>query len=148
MSLNEKIALDLKDAMVSKDAAKLSTIRLLKSALKYSAIEKKKDALTDAEIQQVIQKQIKQRRESIEQFASGGRTEMAAQEEAEVRVLESYLPKQMSDPDLKKLIEDEVKAGGASSKKDFGRIMKLISEKLSGQADGKRVSEILGKILQ
>ncbi len=147
MSLQEKINHDLKEAMVSKDAVKLSTIRFLKSALKYVAIEKKKDVLTDPEIQQVIQKQIKQRRESIEQFAGAGRAELAGKEEAEVRVLESYLPKQMPDAELQKFIETQTKAAGASSKKDFGRMMKLLSEKLAGQADAKRVSEILGKIL-
>lgn len=148
MSLQEKISNDLKEAMVSKDAAKLSTIRLLKSALKYTAIEKKTDSLSDLEIQQVIQKQIKQRRESIEQFTQGGRTELSAKEEAEVRVLESYLPKQMPDAELQKFVEAETKAAGAVSKKDFGRMMKLLSEKLAGQADGKRISDFLGKILQ
>jgi hypothetical protein len=148
MSLQEKLDKDLKEAMISKDAPKLSTIRLLKSALKYTAIEKKTDSLTDAEIQQVIQKQIKQRRESIEQFTRGGRAELAGKEEAEVRVLESYLPKQMPDVELQKFVEAEAKAAGAVSKKDFGRMMKLLSEKLAGQADAKRVSEFLGKILQ
>ena len=133
---------------MAKDAAKLSTIRLLKSALKYAAIEKKTDSLSDAEIQQVVQKQIKQRRESIEQFTKGGRPELAGREEAEVRVLESYLPKQMPDAELQKFVEDQAKAAGAASTKDFGRMMKLLSEKLSGQAEAKRVSEILGKLLQ
>ena len=148
MSLQEKLDQDLKAAMVAKDVDRLSTIRFLKSALKYSAIEKKKDSLTDPEIQQVIQKQIKQRRESIEQFKTAGRAELANKELAEVLVLESYLPIQMPDSELQKFIEAEIKAAQAVSKKDFGRMMKLVSEKLSGQADSKRISEILGKILQ
>ena len=148
MSIREKLDQDLKEAMIAKDAVRLSTIRFLKSALKYSAIEKKKDFLVDAEVQQVIQKQIKQRRESIEQFAGAGRAELAANEAAEVRVLEAYLPKQMPEGELQKFIEAEIKTAQASSKKDFGRMMKLLSEKLSGQADSKRDSEILGKILQ
>ena len=147
MSLYAKLDQDLKEAMVAKDAVRLSTIRFLKSALKYSAIEKKKDTLGDAEIQQVIQKQIKQRRESIEQFAANGRAELAQKEEAEVRILENYLPKQLSDAELQKIIETETRSAQAVSKKDFGRMMKLLSEKLAGQADSKRVSEILGKIL-
>ena len=147
MSLQEKLDADLKNAMVAKDAARLSTIRFLKSALKYSAIEKKKALLTEAEVQQVIQKQIKQRRESVEQFNSGGRAELAAKEAAEIQVLESYLPKQLPDNELQKFIESETKAAGVSSKKDFGRMMKLLSEKLAGQADSKRISEILAKML-
>lgn len=133
--------------MSARDADKLSVLRFLKSALKYGAIEKKVDELTDAEVQQVIQKQIKQRRESIDQFAKGGRPELAAQETKEAAILEMYLPKQLSDSELKALVVDEVKAAGAVSKKDFGRMMKLLNEKLKGQADAKRVSEALGKLL-
>lgn len=147
MPLNEKIDQDLKQAMVSKDTVKLSTLRMLKSALKYAAIEKKKPALDDAEAQQVIQKQIKQRRESIEQFAANARPELADNERKEVAVLESYLPAQMGDAELGRVVAEEVKKAGATSKKDFGRMMKLLSENLKGRADAKRVSEALGKLL-
>jgi uncharacterized protein YqeY len=148
MSLAQKIDQDLKAAMIAKDETKLSTLRFLKSALKYSAIEKKVDALSDADAQQVIQKQIKQRKESIDQFEKNGRPELAEKEIAENKVLEGYLPKQMGDAELAAFVEAEVKAQGASSKKDFGRMMKHCSEKLQGQADSKRISEALGKFLQ
>lgn len=148
MSLSERIDQDLKAAMVAKDEAKLSTIRFLKSAVKYAAIEKKAPGLNDAEIVQVIQKQIKQRRESIEQFSKGDRRELAEKEKKEVEILESYLPKQLTDPELEAQVRTCVKESGAASKKDFGRVMKILTEKLAGQAEPKRISELVGRILQ
>ena len=147
MSLIQRIDSDIKEAMISKNSQKLEVLRFLKSAMKYVAIEKKIDVLSESDAQSVIQKQIKQRRESIDQFAKGGRLDLADKEKGEVAVLESYLPKQISDTDLQKFVQEEVKASGASSKKDFGRMMKQITEKLAGQAEGKRISEFLGKIL-
>ena len=146
MTLSEKIDSDIKQAMLSKDEARLSTVRFLKSALKYAAIEKS-GALADAEVLQIIQKQIKQRRESIAQFSANGRQEMADKEENEARILEAYLPKQLSGDDLRRVVEQEVKAQGAASKKDFGRMMKHLTEKLAGSADNKSLSEALGKLL-
>ena len=146
MSILEKIDQDTKKAMIARDQVRLDTLRFLKSALKYVAIDKT-GALTDADVMQVIQKQIKQRKESIQQFANAGRAELAAKEEKEVAVIESYLPSQLSDADLLKLVEQEIRVLGASTKKDFGRMMKVCTEKLAGQADNKRISEILGKIL-
>ncbi len=148
MSMIQKIDQDLKAAMIARDETKVSTLRFLKSAIKYSAIEKKVDMLVDADIQQVIQKQVKQRKESIEQFEKNSRADLADKEIAEARILESYLPKQMGDADLAAAVAAEVKAQGASSKKDFGRMMKHMGEKLQGQADSRRISEALGKFLQ
>jgi uncharacterized protein len=147
MSLMQQLDQDLKQAMIAKDELRLSTIRFLKSAVKYVAIDKGSD-IVDADILQVIQKQIKQRKESIQQFVDNGRKELAAKEEAEIKVLEGYLPKQMSDADLNQLVENEVRAQNASGKKDFGRMMKHLGEKLAGSADNKRLSEILGKLLK
>ena len=148
MSLVAKIEQDIKSAMIAKDETKLSVVRFLKSALKYAAIEKKVDAISDADAQAVIQRQIKQRRESIEQFKKGGRTDLADKEMKEAAILESYLPKQMSDAELEALVLAEIKTQGVSSKKDFGRLMKILTEKVAGQAEARRVSEVLGKHLQ
>ena len=147
MALLEKLDQDIKQAMISKDAQTLSVLRFLKSAVKYAAIEKT-SALTDAEVIQVIQKQTKQRRESIQQFTEGNRKDLAAKEEKELAVLERYLPKQLSDEDLKKIVEKEAQALGASTKKDFGRLMKHLNEKLAGSVDNRRLSAELGKILK
>ena len=147
MSLMETIEQDLKQAMRAKNEAKTSTLRFLKSALHYAAIEKKTATLSDSDAQQIIQKQIKQRRESIAQFTQGGRQELAANETREAEILEAYLPQQLTDAELEKAVQAAVKETGAASKKDFGRLMKLLTEKLSGQADAKRISECLGRVL-
>ena len=147
MALYDTIDNDLKAAMIAKDAVRLSTLRFLKSALKYAAIEKKKETLDDAEVRQIIQKQIKQRKESIDQFQKAGRKDLAGKETQEVKVLEEYLPKQMSDDELTGIVAAEIKAQGVSSKKDFGRMMKHLTEKLQGQAEAKRLSDVLNKIL-
>ena len=143
----ERLDQEMKQAMIAKDAVKLSTIRFLKSAVKYLAIEKNA-ALTDSDIVQIVQKQIKQRRESIQQFSENGRAEMAAQEEKELSILERYLPKQLSDAELQAIFSKEAGALGASTKKDFGRLMKHLSEQLAGSVDNKRLSTELGKILK
>jgi uncharacterized protein YqeY len=148
MSLQQKIDQDLKEAMIAKNEAKVSTLRFLKSALKYVVIEKKTDALADSDIQQIIQKQIKQHRESIDQFEKGGRPELAAKEKQEAAILESYLPKQLSDGELEAFVMAQAKEAGAVSKKDFGRMMKILNEKLAGRAQASRISEFLGKALQ
>ncbi len=147
MSLQEKIDQDLKQAMISKNETKVMTIRFLKSALKYSAMEKKQETLSDADIQQVIQKQLKQHKESIDQFTKAKRNDLAEKETRESAILEAYLPQQMPDAELEQFIRREAAAAGVSAKKDFGKAMKFLTEKLSGRANSRRVSEILGKIL-
>ena len=147
MSLQARLDQDLKTAMAAKDADKLSTVRFLKSAVKYAAIEKKAQNLSDAEIRQVIQKQVKQHRESIDQFTKAGRTDLLEKEKRELAILESYLPKQLGEEELMRIVESEVRKAGASSKKDFGRMMKILNEKLAGGAEPRRVSESLNKLL-
>ena len=147
MPLQQQIDQDIRQAMIAHDAAKLSTLRFLKSALKYAAIDKKVDVLGDVEIQQIIQKQIKQRKESIDQFVKGNRKDLAEKEIQEAAILENYLPKQLSDSELDPWVRQEVSKAGAVSKKDFGNMMKLLSEKCAGRASAKRISEVLGKIL-
>src|SRR3990167_3566962 len=148
MTIQEKLDQDMKQAMLAKDQQKLDVLRFLKSAVKYAALEKPGAALSDADVMQVIQKQIKQRRESIQQFTQGNRADLAQKEEKELAVLETYLPKQMPDAELTAFIQAQVKEAGASSKKDFGRVMKACTDKLAGRADNKRISEVLGKLLQ
>jgi uncharacterized protein len=148
MSIQAQIDQDIKKAMIARDEGRLSALRMLKSAIKYASIEKPGAAFGDAEAMQVIQKQIKQRRESIQQFTDAGRTDLSSKELAEVAVLEAYLPKQLSEAELKTLVEKEVAAQGATSKKDFGRMMKHLNERLAGGADNKRLSEMLGQLLK
>ena len=147
MNIQEKLDQDIKQSMIAKDADRLGALRMLKSALKYLAIEKPGGSLSEADAMQVIQKQVKQRRESIQQFTQGGRVDLASKEEKEILVLESYLPKQISDSELQAALGAVLMEIGASTKKDFGRAMKACTEKLAGGADNKRISEVLGKIL-
>ena len=147
MNIQGKIDQDIKQSMIAKDADKLGALRMLKSAIKYAALEKKGAAFSDVDALQVIQKQVKQRQESFKQFADAGRTDLASKEEKEIAVLEAYLPKQISEQELQAAVQSVLKELGATTKKDFGRAMKACTEKLAGGADNKRISEALGKVL-
>ena len=146
MTLTEQIRADLTAAMKAKEAEKLSTLRMLQAALKNEQIEKMHE-LSDAEAAVVIRRSVKQRQDSIEQFEKAGRQELADKEKRELVVLEAYLPKQMSDDALETLIRDLVAATGATSKKDTGKVMKEIMAKHRDEVDGKKVQEILGRLL-
>lgn len=143
MTLQERIDSELKDAMRAKDAAKLAVLRMLKSALKYSAIEKSgADAdLGDAEVVQVIRKQAKQRQDSIESFENGGRPELAAKEKGELAILNSYLPQGLTPEELAQAVRETIAEIGATSKAQMGAVMKALQEKLAGRADGKTLSQ-------
>jgi len=147
MSLQQRIADELKQAMLAKDAEKLSTLRLLKSALGYAQIEKKTDQLSDPDIIAVIQKEAKKRRDSIEQYRTGGRPDLADKEARELVVLETFLPQPLSPEELEALIRATIQELGASSKKEMGPVMKAVQAKAAGRADGKAISAIVGKLL-
>ena len=143
MTLFERIDADLKDAMRAKDANRLGVLRMLKSALKYGAIEKAgaDGELSDADAVQVIRKQAKQRQDSIESFEKGGRPELAEKEKAELAILNSYLPQQLSPDELAKLVRETITEVGASSKAQMGAVMKALQPKVAGRADGKTLSQ-------
>ena len=148
MTLPERIDSDLKDAMRAKDAARLGVLRMLKSALKYSAIEKSADGqLDDAETLQVIRKQVKQRQDSIEQFEKGGRPELAAKEKEELLILNSYLPKGLEADELAALVRETIREVGATSKAQMGAVMKALQAKVAGRADGKTLSQEVSRQL-
>lgn len=142
MSLQSQVDEDLKNAMRAKDAARLSVLRLLKAALKNAAIEKlgADGELSDADAIAVIRKQLKQRQDSIESFEKGGRTELAAKENAEIAVLNHYLPVAMSATDLQKVVADTIREVGATSRAQMGTVMKALQTKIAGQVDGKTLS--------
>ena len=145
--LEQKINKDYIDAMKARDRVKSSTLNFLKSQLKYVIIEKKVTELPDPDVIVVIKKQIKQRQESIEQYQKGGRQDLADKEIAELAILKSYLPAEMAEPELNKIIQDVIKETQASSIKDMGRVMKAVGEKTAGRADNKVVSELVKKVL-
>jgi uncharacterized protein YqeY len=141
MTLQERIDADLKDAMRAKDAGRLGVLRMLKSALKYAAIEKADESgMDDVAASQVIRKQVKQRQDSIESFEKGGRPELAAKEKEELEMLNAYLPKGLSDDELAALVRDTIAEIGATSKAQMGAVMKALQAKVAGRADGKTLS--------
>ena len=143
MTLQERIDSDLKDAMRAKDATRLGVLRLLKSALKYSAIEKSGPVaqLDDTETTQVIRKQVKQRQDSIESFEKGGRPELAAKEKDELAILQAYLPQGLNADELAKVVGETIAELGATSKAQMGAVMKALQAKIAGRADGKTLSQ-------
>ena len=142
MTTIERVDVDLKEAMRTKDAAKLGVLRMLKSALKYAAIAKS-DAeaeLSDAEVAQVIRKQAKQRQDSIESFEKGGRAELANKERDELSILNAYLPQAMNLEEVSKVVRETIAETGATSRAQMGAVMKALQAKLAGRVDGKTLS--------
>ena len=149
MTLNERIAADLKEAMKAREQSRLDVIRMLKSAIQMAAIEKggATAVLDDPEVEVVIRKQVKQRRDSIVGFEKGGRPELAAKEKSELEVLQGYLPKELTPEELGAMIDETIKEVGATTKAQLGSVMKALQPKLAGRADGKTVSQEVGKRL-
>ena len=143
MTISERIDSDLKDAMRAKEAGKLGVLRMLKSAMKYAAIEKSgaEGQLDDAEAMQVIRKQVKQRQDSIESFEKGGRPELATKEKEELAMLSAYLPQQMTGEELAAAVREAIAEVGATSRAQMGAVMKALQTKLAGRADGKTLSQ-------
>jgi uncharacterized protein YqeY len=141
MSLQEKIIADLTAAMKSKNAERLSTLRMVKSTLMNRKIEKGSE-LTDEEVTKALMSLVKQRRDSFEQYTAAGRTELAEKEAAEIAVIEEYLPQAASQEEIEAAVDEAIKETGATSMKEMGAVMKAALEKLKDKnADGKKVSE-------
>ncbi|MBR9759251.1 GatB/YqeY domain-containing protein [bacterium] len=140
---------DLKDAMKARDTVALTTLRALKTALTNAAIESgnKDNVVSDADALALVRKQIKQRNDSIEQFESAGRAELAENEKAEIVVLEKYLPAALSAEEVSAIVADAISETGASSRADMGKVMKVVQEKVAGRADGKALSQEVMKHL-
>ena len=147
MSLQDQISQEIKTAMLAKDADRLSALRMLKSTLGYVQIEKKTESLSDADVVAIVQKEVKKRRDSIEQFEKGGRAELAVKEKAEITVLESFLPQALPADELEKLVRAAIQELGATGKKDMGPVIKAVQAKAAGRADGKSISTLVGKLL-
>jgi len=149
MTIQEEIDADLKDAMRSKDAERLSVLRMVKSALTNAAIEKRlvTGGLAGSEAVGVIRKQVKQRRDSIESFEKGGRPELAAKERKEIEFLAEYLPRPLEEDEINQLVKDAIAEVGATSKAQMGAVMKIVTEKAEGRVEGKKLSQAVQKAL-
>src|SRR5581483_1503620 len=147
MSLKDQIIADMTAAMKAKDAAKTSTLRMLKAAITNREKEGG-GALTDEDVQKLLRSQVKQRRDSVEQYEKGGRPELAAKEQAEIAVIEAYLPQASSQEEIDAAVTAASASTGATSMKDMGAVMKVSMANLAGKnADGKVVSETVKKKL-
>ena len=150
ITLNEKIANDLKQAMIAKDAFTLSVLRMLKTAIKNKMIalgDGGKNELADEQIVEIVSAEIKKRKDSIEAFLSGGRQDLSDKEKAEIEVLVKYQPEQMSEEELRKIIVETISALGQVTANDFGKIMGALMPKVKGKADGNLVNKIVKEIL-
>jgi uncharacterized protein YqeY len=149
MSISEQVQKDMVDAMRSRDELRLSTLRMVKSALKNKEVEKR-GPLDDKEAQQVLSTLIKQRRDSIEQFTKGGRQELADKEAAEIKLIEPYLPQAMGEEQIAEVVKATIAEMGSPTMKDMGTVMKNAMAKLQAtgaRVDGKVVSELVKKHL-
>ena len=147
MSLNAQIASDLTAAMKGRDTGRLSALRMLKAAVMNKGVEKGRD-LNDPEILQVVASLVKQRRDSIEQFAKAGRTDLVEKETGEIAVLEHYLPPAISQEEIDAAVASAIEETGATTPKDMGKVMKAVMPKLAGKnADGKAVNEAVRRKL-
>jgi len=148
MPLTETIAADLTAAMKAKDAPRLSALRMLKAAVMNKGMVEKGRDLEDAEVLQVVASLVKQRRDSIEQFAKAGRTDLVDKETAEIAILEHYLPPAVSAEEIDAAVAAAIAETGASSAKDMGKVMKAVMPKLAGKnADGKAVNDAVRRKL-
>ncbi|MEI6339645.1 MAG: GatB/YqeY domain-containing protein [Verrucomicrobiota bacterium] len=149
MTLQAQVDNDIKDAMRARATVKLNALRMLKAALKNSAIEKGGAAavLDDVEAAAIIRKQIKQRQDSIEGFEKGGRAELAANEKAEIEILLAYLPTGLSAEELVVLVKEAIAEAGATTKQQMGAVMKVATAKAAGRADGRALSAEVQKQL-
>ena len=144
MSLKEKLTADMKEAMKAREEGRqrLGVIRLVRGAIRQQEIDGQRD-LDDEAVLSVISKEVKQRRDAIEEFQKGGRDDLVRQNEAEIAILMEYLPQQMTEDEVRSAVQEAIAATGASTPKDMGKVMKELMLKVKGRADGKLVNQIV-----
>lgn len=145
-ALTDKVRADMTEAMKAQEKERLSTLRMLQSALKNEQISVGHE-LSDEEAMTVIRKAVKQRQDSIEQYTNAGRTEMAEKERSEMELLKTYLPAELSAEELESGIREIIASTGAQSKKDLGKVMKEATARFKGRVDGKKVQEVVSRLL-
>ena len=148
MDTYEKIESQMKDAMKQKDALKLSVLRMAIAAVRNTEIVKKVKKLEEPDVLQVIQKMIKEHKESISQFEKGSRPDLVEKETKELALLQGYVPKEMGEEELTFIVKIAVQESGFTSKADAGKVMKVAMEKVKGKADGKMVNKIVLSLLK
>ena len=147
MSLKEQLTADMKDAMKNKEKERLAVIRMVRGAIRQQEIDGKKE-LGDEDVIAVISKEVKMRRDSIEEFKKGAREDLVEKTQAEIDVLLPYLPAQLSEDEVRELVKAAVEQTGAATPKDMGKVMGVLMPKVKGRADGKMVNTIVKSFLQ
>lgn len=146
MSLKDKLMDDLKESMKNKEQVKKSVVTLIRSAIKQKEVDERVE-LTDEDILSIISKQVKQRKDALEDFTKGGREDLIAQTKEEIEILSSYLPAQLTDEELETIIKQVMEKVGATSMKDMGKIMGMATPLVKGRADGRRINEMVKTLL-
>ncbi|AIQ31755.1 MULTISPECIES: GatB/YqeY domain-containing protein [Paenibacillus] len=147
MNLSERLNEDMKQAMKSKDKFRLSTIRMVRSTIKYLEIDLKR-TLDDNEVLDILSREIKQRKDALQEFEAAGREELAASTKAEIEIIIQYLPEQLSEEEIKVIVQQTIQETGASSKSEMGKVMSALMPKVKGRADGKLVNQAVQQFLQ
>ncbi len=148
MNLKDKIQEDLSGAIKAHDETRVSVLRMLKAAvMKFEVSGKQKKDASDEEVLQIIGKEAKQRKESIEAFRKGGREDLVSKEETELKILQNYLPQQLTEEELKKIVREVIAQTGAHGKGDFGKVMSAVMGRVKGRAEGTMVSKVTGAML-
>jgi uncharacterized protein YqeY len=147
MSLKEQLTADMKEAMKSHDKDRLAVIRMVRGAIRQQEIDGQKD-LSDEDVIAVMSKEIKMRKDSIEEFKKGGREDLIAKTQAEIDVLMPYMPAQLSEDEVRELVKAAVAETGAATPKDMGKVMGVLMPKVKGRADGKLVNTLVRSMLQ
>ncbi|WDM20627.1 GatB/YqeY domain-containing protein [Paenibacillus polymyxa] len=147
MNLSERLNEDMKQAMKSKDKFKLSTIRMVRSTIKNLEIDLKRD-LDDNEVLDILSREIKQRKDALHEFEKAGRDELATSTKAEIEIIAQYLPEQLSEEEIKVIVQQTIQETGASSKAEMGKVMTALMPKVKGRADGKLLNQAVQQFLQ
>jgi len=147
MNLSERLNEDMKQAMRDKDKFKLSTIRMIRSTIKYLEIDVKR-TLDDNEVLDILSREIKQRKDALQEFEKAGRDELAASTKAEIEIIHKYLPEQLTEEEIKVIVQQTIQETGASSKSEMGKVMSALMPKVKGRADGKLVNQAVQQFLQ
>lgn len=143
MTLYEKIESDMRTALKESNALTLSVLRMLVAAVRQAQMNKNSKSVEDTDVLQMLQRHIKQHKESIVQFENGKRQDLADKELAELKILEAYMPEQISEEELKVIVNTAIAESGAKTKSDMGKVMKLVMEKTKGSCDGKMISQMV-----
>lgn len=148
MTLLERLNQDMKQAMKNKDKNTLSVIRMVKASMQNESIKLGKDTLSEDEELTVLSREVKQRKDSLQEFKSAGRDDLVEKIESELHILQEYMPEQLSDEELENIVQATIQEVNATSKKDFGKVMSTIMPKVKGKADGSQINKIVHKQLK